>query len=205
MAIPVMYLSTYIVELVISKMDVNPTMMESALVFDKSILGYILFFIEIAILPAIFEELLFRKVMLDGAKKHGTVFGIIFTAVMFGFIHMNMPQAVNAMLIGILFAYLTIKSGSVLPAMILHLINNGMQVLFLINENNLAVTNIINYAYIAVAIIGGILLFINILNNRKAFSIENKIKTDITIKSVLSNYYMLLFILFVFVMFKVQM
>ena len=205
MAIPVMYLSTYIVELVISKMEVNPTMMESALIFDKSIGGYILFFIEIAILPAIFEELLFRKVMLDGAKKYGTLFGIFFTAVMFGFIHMNIPQAVNAILIGIIFAYLTIKTGSVLPAMILHLINNGTQALLMINENNIVVSNVINYAYIAVAIIGALILLINILKNRKEFKIKNKIKTGITLKTIVSNYYMFLFILFVIVMFKVQM
>lgn len=205
MAIPVMYLITYVVELVISKMDVNPTMIESALMFDKSLLGYLLLFIEVAILPAIFEELLFRKVMLDGAKKYGTIFGIVFTAIMFGLIHMNIPQAVNAMFIGIVFAYLTIKTGSIIPAMILHCINNGTQVLLLINETNAFMTNIISYVYIVVAILGAIVLLFNILKNRKKFNIENKIKTQVTLKSVVSNYYMLLFVLFVLVMFKVQM
>lgn len=205
MSIPVMYSSTYIVELVISKMDVNPTMLESALVFDNSLLGYILLFIEIAILPAIFEELLFRKVMLDGAKKYGTVFGVTFTAIMFGLIHMNVPQAVNAVFIGLLFAYLTIKTESILPAMILHLINNGTQVLFMINENNIIMTNIISYTYTAIAIIGAIIFIFNMLKNRKEFVIDNKLRTEITLKNILSNYYMLLFLLFVIVMFKVQM
>lgn len=205
MAIPVMYLSTYIVELVISKMDINPTMLENALVFDKSLIGCILFFIEIAILPAIFEELLFRKVMLDGAKKYGTVFGIIFTAVMFGLIHMNIPQAINAFLIGIIFAYLTIKTGSIIPAMILHLLNNGTQALFMINEGNILACNIISYVDISLVVIGGLLLVCNILKNRKVFKIENITKSDITIKGILSNYYMIVFIIFVVVMFKVQM
>ncbi len=205
MAIPVMYLSTYIVELVISKMDMNPTMLENALVFDKSLLGAILFFIEIAILPAIFEELLFRKVMLDGAKKYGTVFGIIFTAVMFGLIHMNVPQAINAFLIGLIFAYLTIKTGSIIPAMILHLLNNGTQALFMINEGNILACNIISYVDISLVVIGGLLLVYNILKNKKVFNIENITKSDITIKGILSNYYMIVFIIFVMVMFKVQM
>lgn len=205
MAIPVMYLSTYIVELLISKMDINPTMLENALVFDKSLLGSILFFIEIAVLPAIFEELLFRKVMLDGAKKYGTVFGIVFTAIMFGLIHMNVPQAVNAFLIGIIFAYVTIKTGSIISAMILHLLNNGMQALFMINDGNIVASNIISYMDISLVVIGGLLLVYNILKNRKVFKIENITKSDITIKGILSNYYMIVFIIFVVVMFKVQM
>ena len=205
MAIPVMYLITYVVELVISKMDVNPTMIESALIFDKGLLGYVLLFVEVAILPAIFEELLFRKVMLDGAKKYGIVFGIVFTAIMFGLIHMNIPQAVNAVCIGIVFAYLTIKTGSIIPAMILHCINNGTQVLLLINESNAFMTNVISYVYIAIAILGAIVLLFNLLKNRKNFNIENKIKTQVSLKSIVSNYYMLLFILFALVMFKVQM
>ena len=164
-----------------------------------------LLFVEVAILPAIFEELLFRKVMLDGAKKYGIVFGIVFTAIMFGLIHMNIPQAVNAVCIGIVFAYLTIKTGSIIPAMILHCINNGTQVLLLINESNAFMTNVISYVYIAIAILGAIVLLFNLLKNRKNFNIENKIKTQVSLKSIVSNYYMLLFILFALVMFKVQM
>ena len=205
MAMPVMYLSTYIVELVISKMNVNPTMIDSALVFDKSIIGYILFFTEVAILPAILEELLFRKVMLDGAKKHGTIFAMVFTAIMFGVIHMNIPQAINAMLIGILFAYITIKSKSIVPAMLLHLINNGTQVLFMVNESNAMAINIINYVYIAVAVIGALVILVNMSKDKKIFALDNVIKTDIDKKSIISNYYMIILILFVIVMFKVQM
>ena len=205
MAMPVMYLSTYIVELVISKMNVNPTMIDSALVFDKSIIGYILFFTEVAILPAILEELLFRKVMLDGAKKHGTIFAMVFTAIMFGVIHMNIPQAVNAVLIGILFAYITIKSKSIVPAMLLHLINNGTQVLFMVNESNAMAINIINYVYIAVAVIGALVILVNMSKDKKIFALDNVIKTDIDKKSIISNYYMIILILFVIVMFKVQM
>ena len=205
MAMPVMYIITYLVEMIISKMPVNPTMIENAIMFDKNILGYVLVFIEIAVLPAIFEELLFRKVMLSGAKKYGTVFGILFTSVMFGLIHMNVPQAVNAILIGILFAYLAIKTGSIVPSMILHFINNGVQVLFMINEKNALITNAINYTYLGLSILGFILLVINLIKNKKEFKLDKKEKADINVKSIISNYYMIIFILFVLVMFKLQM
>ncbi len=200
MAFPIMYLIGIVVELLISKMNINPTMIDSALFFDKSIVGYILFIIEIAVLPAILEEILFRKVMLDGAKKYGTLFAIFFTSIMFGFMHMNIPQAVNAILIGILFSYLVIKTGSLIPAMLLHFINNGTQALLLINENNQQISNIINYLYIGIAVIGGIVLVINIIKNRKVFKIDNITKTDINLKNIVTNYYMIIFILFFVVM-----
>lgn len=200
MALPIMFVCTYFVETIINKMDINPTMIESALFFDKSVLGYILFFIEIAILPAIFEEILFRKVMLDSAKKHGTKFAIIFTAIMFGLIHMNIPQAVNAMFIGIIFAYITIKTGTIIPAIILHFINNGTQALLMINENNLIMSNIINYGYISLVIIGAVLLLSKILKNKHELKLKEENKSNIGLKTILSNYYMIVLVLFFVVM-----
>lgn len=199
MSLPIMYVCTYLVELLMDKMNINPTMIESALIFDSGLIGKILFFVEIAILPAILEEILFRKVMLEGAKKHGTTFAIVFTALMFGVIHMNIPQAVNAMLIGIVFAYVTIKTGTILPAMILHGINNGLSALLMINENNITATNIINYTYIGLVIIGTIVLVKNLLIDRKAFDFEKE-KSKVNIKMALSNYYMIVLIMFFVIM-----
>lgn len=200
MGIAAMYVIGFIVELILEKINVNPTMIENALYFDNSYLGYILFFIEIAILPAIFEELLFRKVMLNGAKKYGTVFSIIFTAVMFGLIHMNIPQAINAVFIGIVFAYVVIKTGSIIPSMILHFVNNGTQALLMINENNVVMTNIISYVYVALAIIGALIFVLKVIKNRKEFKIENKTKTEVSVKDIISNYYMIVVLLFFVVM-----
>lgn len=200
MGIAAMYVIGFIVELILEKIKVNPTMIENALYFDNSYLGYILFFIEIAILPAIFEELLFRKVMLNGAKKYGTIFSIIFTAVMFGLIHMNIPQAINAVFIGIVFAYVVIKTGSIIPSMILHFVNNGTQALLMINENNVVMTNIISYVYVALAIIGALIFVLKVIKNRKEFKIENKTKTEVSVKDIISNYYMIVVLLFFVVM-----
>jgi len=200
MALPIMYACTYIVEMLMEKMNINPTMIESALIFDNSIIGKILFFIEIAILPAILEEVLFRKVMLSGARKHGTKFAIIYTAIMFGMIHMNIPQAVNAMLMGIIFAYIVVKTGTILPVMILHFINNGLSALIMMNENNITVTNIINNVYIGFVILGAIVLGKKLLANRKEFVLEKGNKYTINIKMILSNYYMIVLIMFFAVM-----
>lgn len=200
MGIFAMYILGFIVEIILDKIKVNPTMIENALYFDKSLLGYVLFFIEIAILPAIFEELLFRKVMLNGAKKYGTVFSIVFTAIMFGLIHMNIAQAINAVFIGIVFAYIVTKTGSIIPSMILHFVNNGTQALLMINENNVVMTNVITYGYVALAIVGGLVFLIKVIKDKKEFKLENKIKTEVNLKTVLSNYYMIVVLLFFVVM-----
>lgn len=200
MSLPVMYVSSWLVELLIDKIDINPTLLENALFFDRTWIGMILFFIQIAILPAIFEEILFRKVMLNGSKKYGTWFAIVFTSIMFGLIHMNIPQAINAIIIGILFAYLTIKTGTIIPAMVLHLINNGTQALLILSEGR-RMFSLVEWGYIGITIIGAIILLFNLFKNRKQFKMESKVKTDIRLNSIFKNYYMMIFIIVVLVMF----
>ncbi len=203
MSLPVMYASSWLVEFLTDKMDINPTLLENALVFDKTWIGIILFFIQIAILPAILEELLFRKVMLDGSKKHGTWFAILFTSIMFGLIHMNIPQAINATILGILFAYLTIKTGNIITAMVLHLINNGTQVLLILSEGG-RLFSVVEWGYVGITIIGTIILVYNLLKDKKQFKIENKVKTNIKLNNIFKNYYMIVFIIIVVVMFCLQ-
>ena len=119
---------------------------------------------------------------------------------MFGMIHMNIPQAVNAMLLGIIFAFITIKTGTILPAMILHGINNGTQALYMMNENSIIITNVISYVYFTLVILGAILLITKLLRNKKILVLENTNKCNINITTILSNYYMIVLIMFFVVM-----
>ena len=70
----------------------------------------------------------------------------------------------------------------------------------MINESNYQITNIITITYIALAAIGGLIFVIKVIKNRKEFMLENKEKTSVSIKNVVSNYYMIVVILFFVVM-----
>ena len=49
--------------------------------------GVTIFIVGMALVPAIFEELLFRKWILNSSKRYGNLFAVIFSAVLFGVYH----------------------------------------------------------------------------------------------------------------------
>jgi len=91
--------------------------------------GNIIYFISIAIVPPIIEEFLFRGAILGSLRKYGDGIAIIVSAVMFGFAHANFMQTPVTFLTGLVLGYLTIKTNSIIPAMILHFVNNATAVL----------------------------------------------------------------------------
>ncbi len=95
----------------------------------NGIAGNIIYFVSIAIVPAIIEEFLFRGVILGTLRKyHGDVIAIIVSSVLFGFIHGNFLQTPLTALSGMIMGYLAVKTGSIIPSMILHFVNNALAV-----------------------------------------------------------------------------
>lgn len=81
-----------------------------------------------AIVPAISEEFFFRGALLGALKPYGQGFAIVMSSVMFGLIHGNLAQIPFAIAGGLFFAFVTVYSGSLIPSMILHGINNLLSV-----------------------------------------------------------------------------
>lgn len=78
------------------------------------------------IIAPIAEELFFRGVVLKQTARVSARFGIFFSGVMFGLMHGNPYQFVMATVIGVYFGYITIKTDSLIPAIICHAAVNGM-------------------------------------------------------------------------------
>ncbi len=84
----------------------------------------------IAITPAICEELLFRGyVQRQAERSMGAFWGICFTGVVFGMYHLQPTKVVPLAALGIFLGYLTWRSGSLVPAILVHFLNNGIAVL----------------------------------------------------------------------------
>ena len=86
--------------------------------------GIMFFFV--AVTAPIFEELIFRKLLLLPLRRHGDWFAIIVTALIFGFYHGNFDQMPYAFVVGMFFALLAVNTNSVIPSMILHVVNNTL-------------------------------------------------------------------------------
>lgn len=80
----------------------------------------------ISIIGPIFEEILFRKILIDKTIKYGARISIIISALLFGLFHGNVNQFFYAFLMGGFFAYVYIKTGKIIYPIILHLIVNLM-------------------------------------------------------------------------------
>lgn len=87
--------------------------------------GILLTFISGAFFPALVEEFAMRGVILGVLKKHfGSGTAIVVSSILFSIMHGNLVQIPFALLIGLYLGYITVYTGSVFPAVILHFINN---------------------------------------------------------------------------------
>lgn len=90
---------------------------------DSWIYNIALLISSIVIAP-IFEEILCRGIVLRAIAPYNKTLAIICSGVFFGMLHMNVEQCVPTMLLGMVFAYVSLKYNSILLPMTLHFINN---------------------------------------------------------------------------------
>lgn len=85
----------------------------------------------IAVMPAIFEEGLFRGVILNSCGGSvGTVRTVFIVGFAFSLFHASAEQTVYQFLAGCVFAFVAIRSGSILPSVLMHFINNAIIIVF---------------------------------------------------------------------------
>lgn len=120
----------------------NAAQLTEAFLNVKTIAGLSFNLFMIALLPAIGEELLFRGVIqkLFTRMTRNHHFGIWISAILFSALHIQFYGFVPRMLLGILFGYLLVWSGSMWLPIIGHFFNNALAVIawFLIHKNMLS-------------------------------------------------------------------
>ena len=83
-------------------------------------------FIFICIVAPVVEELMFRKILLNKLLPFGKKLSIIVSAFAFGLFHGNLYQMLYAFVLGIILAHITINSGTIKYAIILHVVINTL-------------------------------------------------------------------------------
>lgn len=74
----------------------------------------------VGIMAPVFEELIFRKLLVDKLAVYGERVAIIASGLLFGLFHANFMQGVFASFIGALFAYVYLRSGHIIYTIGLH-------------------------------------------------------------------------------------
>ncbi|TNE74410.1 CPBP family intramembrane metalloprotease [bacterium] len=80
----------------------------------------------VAVVPAICEEILFRGFFYRTlSRQSGAIWAIVISGILFGIYHIKLTQVIPLSAIGIILAWMTYTSKSIYPAMLAHFINNG--------------------------------------------------------------------------------
>ena len=149
----------------------------------------------ISIIGPIFEEIFFRKFLIDRTIKYGAKVSIILSAIIFGFFHGNISQLFYAFLLGGFFAYVYIKTGKIIYTITLHIIVNLMGSVFslfvvesaqAILSNTYGTTNLaIIIIYVSVILLALLFGIIGLSMYRKGKF--NGSKTEIALKNPLKT------------------
>ncbi|MBN2448437.1 MAG: CPBP family intramembrane metalloprotease, partial [Phycisphaerae bacterium] len=88
-----------------------------------------LMIVAMAIVPGILEELFFRGYVLRGLRGGlGVAPAIIISALAFAMFHHSIHRLVITAVLGLMFGLLVVRSGSIWPAIIAHMLHNGLSV-----------------------------------------------------------------------------
>jgi sodium transport system permease protein len=83
----------------------------------------------VALTPAVCEEALFRGPILRGLRSQlSPAASVVITGLLFGLFHLDFARILPASLLGVLLSFIALESGSILPAMLAHFINNAILV-----------------------------------------------------------------------------
>ena len=112
--------------------------------------GFMLSFFATVIVPALVEEFAFRGIALGSLRKFGDTFAVVASSVMFGMMHGNFEQMPFAFLVGLILGFVTIKTNSIIPAIIIHAFNNFISLFFnyFMNGFSTEIQNIIYTVYL---------------------------------------------------------
>ncbi|MCI8555548.1 MAG: CPBP family intramembrane metalloprotease [Clostridia bacterium] len=97
---------------------------------------YLLSIVLLAILPSIYEEFIFRGMILNGLRsRFNDYVSILLSALMFAIMHNNIQQLIYPFLLGCIMGWIVLRTGSLVSSIIVHFINNFLVVTFAYIEN----------------------------------------------------------------------
>ena len=167
----------------------------------------------ISLIGPIFEEIIFRKILIDRTIKYGPLASILVSAIIFGLIHGNLNQFCYTILVGGFFAYVYIKTGQIKYSIGLHIILNmlGSVLSMIVNNSAVNLSNAFNTTDLAILVFYFILiliaLFVGIYTLVEYIQKKRKQKNSIDlkiIKPVFLNAGMICFIVFYIIRMALQ-
>ncbi|MGH4052544.1 MAG: lysostaphin resistance A-like protein [Clostridium sp.] len=95
--------------------------------FEEMSMEPITMILSVAIIAPIYEEVIFRGILLKGmSRKMNPKLAIIVSALFFAVLHLNIPQGINAFLLGLVIGAIYLSTGSIYLSIFAHFVNNSV-------------------------------------------------------------------------------
>lgn len=119
----VIFLISYLTSLVLGVLGLSGTTVEDAPIIEMILIH--------ALVPAITEEMLFRYIPMKLIAPYSKRICAVISSAYFALIHMNLFQLPYALLAGAIFIVIDLYADSVLPSLVLHILNNTVSILWI--------------------------------------------------------------------------
>ena len=83
--------------------------------------------LSVVVCAPVLEEILFRGLVFESCRERfGSGAAVLVSALLFGLVHGVPVQIINAFVVGLIFGYVYLRTGSLLSVILLHVVNNGI-------------------------------------------------------------------------------
>lgn len=188
------------VSVVLSKLGLDIDMQDLLFTKVTGITSVILLIMQVAVMPAIFEELLFRKGIIGIIKNMSPKFAILISAFAFGLMHANIMQSIFAFLMGLMLGYIYVKTKSLKTCMAIHFINNLYGAILMIESNNTFLNASLTIIAVSASIVGAIILLKKFKLNKQSLAIEKGSIGKVNIVSLACSQYFVVLVVGLYAM-----
>ena len=155
----------------------------------------LLYILIVAVMPAFAEEFAFRGIVMGVLRPYSEGLAILVSSAAFALMHGNFVQLPFTFCCGLVFAFIDIKTNSLLPSIIIHFLNNGLSVLAdILTAYKILDEVTTNLCYGVIFVVTGILSFIfikriinkddgsffTLKNGNTVLPFKTKVKTTVT-------------------------
>ena len=98
----------------------------ASVVADYGVEGFWPLVLIVVVLPAVVEELFFRGVLFQALERCGTWPALLLSSLAFAMIHGDLHNFAGPLAAGMIYGYMTYVLDSLWPAILAHLVNNGL-------------------------------------------------------------------------------
>lgn len=157
----------------------------------------IMMFSYMVIIAPIVEELVYRGLVIKFLQPYGKSVAIFFSGFIFGLMHGNLSQFMSAFLTGILFATIAVYTGSIVPTIVMHVINNFLSFIVICGSdyNIDIVIGIYYFILISVLFIGILEIFLYRKIIKKRFADNSLLSKKKRYQAILTSIPMLVYLL----------